>query len=115
MPLFIPALTLVGLYMLYRHKYPGATKLNLPAFVMFMNPGCGHCVAAKPEFVKLAQATNVNTQVVDLSIEANQPLGRQYNVGGIPHFVYISADGSQQLYSGERTVAGFVGFLAALK
>lgn len=86
---------------------------NLPWFVEFYAPWCGHCKNLKPEYIKLASKLKgiANIGAVDCDNKNNQPLAQQYGIQGFPTLKLITPSGKIVDYNGARTAGAMASFV----
>ncbi len=85
---------------------------NHCSVMWFHRPSCGYCVKMKDEWEAFegSAPSNVHTMKIDTSDPANAPLAKKFGVKSVPHIVKV-ADGKAEVYSGERTVQGFMNWV----
>lgn len=64
-------------------------KNDLPVMVDFWASWCGPCMAAAPEFEALAEKYAGKAQFVKVSFDDAGELAKQYNISGIPTFLFF--------------------------
>ncbi|VDP04429.1 unnamed protein product, partial [Soboliphyme baturini] len=94
-------------------SFQGELRSKKFALVMFYAPWCGHCKAAKPEFIAAAQSFSGESRVVfgavDCTVENN--LCSAYHVQGFPTIIFFSYLKLQIPYNGQRAATDFIGFI----
>ncbi|KAJ1916409.1 hypothetical protein H4219_003811 [Mycoemilia scoparia] len=92
---------------------------NLPVFVKFFAPWCGHCQKFEPEYIKAATKGKGLAKyfAVDCDKQTNQPLCQKYQVQGFPTVKILlpnkgkSNPGAEKEvidYTGPRTASGLI-------
>lgn len=94
-----------------KHK----TKITYK-FVMYYSPSCGHCVRAKPEFMKLGKEQKIGDKVVTIMFvnpnsEPERVMGGAKITGYPTIRLYGPNDEPIEDYEQERTTSGFMEFL----
>jgi len=86
---------------------------DLPVFVEFFAPWCGHCKTLAPEYELAATAyKGLKAKVASVDADAHRDLGGRFGVTGFPTLKYFPAGSKEpETYSGGRTAADIVGFL----
>jgi len=92
-------------------------KLNIPAnsFIFVYRDGCGHCKAAKPDFVKAKEEnTKINFFAIDTdsapTLTKNFKSITGYSISGVP--MYLFYDGTKyEVYTGGRDGASIAKYL----
>lgn len=83
---------------------------------MYYTDSCPHCVAAKPEWAKLAAELNgkvlngKRVSIVSVNCEKFPEVAQQQNIKGFPTFRF-DCGGKISEYSGERTVAAMRAYI----
>jgi len=85
-------------------------------FVMYYSPSCGHCVRAKPEFMKLGTQQKIGDKTVMIMFvnpgtEPERVLGGAKITGYPTIRLYGPNDEPMEDYEQERTASGFMEFL----
>jgi protein disulfide-isomerase-like protein len=86
---------------------------DVPVFVEFYAPWCGHCKALAPEFDILATSfRGQSAKIASVDADKHRDLGGRFDVKGFPTIKYFPA-GSQKPedYSGGRTAADMIDFV----
>jgi thiol-disulfide isomerase/thioredoxin len=85
---------------------------NNPAvFRMFHVTWCGHCKEAKPKFMEFIKNNpDINTEMIDAEDTANADVVAAHDIDGYPTFI-LTKNGTDIVYKGERTEAGFKAFM----
>tara|TARA_Y100000385_G_C12675885_1_gene459943 strand:+ start:133 stop:543 length:411 start_codon:yes stop_codon:yes gene_type:complete len=84
---------------------------NQGVFRMFHVNWCGHCKEAKPEFIKFTENNpDINTEMIDAEDTANADVVAAHDIDGYPTFI-LTKNGTDTVYKGERTEAGFKDFM----
>ncbi|KAJ1951158.1 hypothetical protein EC988_004128 [Linderina pennispora] len=92
------------------------TKSQLPKFVKFYAPWCGHCKNLEPEYNKAARNAVGSAKffAVNCDEDTNKPLCGEYNVQGFPTIKVFTGKRSKKGrlrssdYNGERTASALV-------
>lgn len=107
---------LVGfLVMPYFKRSEGFQNEGAFKFIMYHSPQCGHCVRAKPEFLKLGQSKTIGGKTVSIMMvnpntEPEKVLSQ--GIRGYPTFHLYGPDNKLiQPFQGSRTEASFTSFL----
>ena len=89
-------------------------KKKKHALVMFYAPWCGHCKAAKPEYMKAAEdfAGDKKTAFAALDCTQHHSVCEQHDVKGFPTFKYFNYGKKDFKYVGARSAEGFAEFMA---
>ncbi|KPI86114.1 Protein disulfide isomerase [Leptomonas seymouri] len=84
-------------------------------FVMFYAPWCGHCNHMKPDWQKLADEYNVDTDdtvIARVDASAHQDIARDNSVSGFPTMkLFTKKNKSGVQYNGPRDVDSLKAFL----
>jgi thioredoxin 2 len=64
---------------------------NQPVVVDFWAPWCGPCLSMAPEFEKAGRALEPHARLAKVDTEAQQNLGRRFNIRSIPTMVMFRA------------------------
>ena len=76
--------------------------------------GCGHCKSLAPVWEELGEAFADTDNVYIAKIDATANfVDAGYGVQGFPTLVFVSADGSQETYSGGRTLEDLKEFVSS--
>ena len=88
-------------------------KKKKHALVMFYAPWCGHCKAAKPEFMSAAEQFTDDKKVAFAALDCTQyqSVCSQHDVSGYPTFKYFNFGKKDFRYNGGRTEGDFVDFM----
>ena len=94
--------------------FKSSLKKRKHALVMFYAPWCGHCKAAKPEFVTAAEQfqTDKKTMFAALDCTKFQSICEQQEVTGFPTFKYFNYGKKEYQYLGARNEEGFSEFMS---
>ena len=117
----------VGAFMLFR--YLGKTGGSIgsfgarttdggskPSMKMFYADWCGHCQAAKPKFEPLLGVSELDGKPVSfemINAEKQSDVASEYGVKAYPTFVFESASGQREEYTGERDMDKIKSFMQA--
>ena len=100
-------------------SFAAAVESTPHTLVMFYAPWCGHCKAAKPEFVEATKAFSAESGVVFAGVDCtdsesgSQALCQDFDVKGYPTIKYFAAGASAPTdYSGGRKAPDFVTFMS---
>ena len=104
------------IYLFLKKSKEGFENEGAFKFIMYHSPSCGHCVRAKPEFLKLGGSQNIKGKTVLVSMvnpqtEPEKVLNND-KIRGYPTFHLYGPD-SKLLgeFSGERTAANFTNYM----
>jgi len=76
--------------------------------IMFYAPWCGHCQAAKGDFISFAKKAKGVVRAGAVDCDQNQNLCAHYKVQGFPTFISLMPDSSNPIpYNGPRAADGF--------
>lgn len=80
---------------------------------MFYAPWCGHCKAAKPEFMSAAKQFSDDKKVAFAALDCtvHQSVCSQQEVSGYPTIKYFNYGKKDFRYMGGRTEGDFVEFM----
>jgi thioredoxin-like negative regulator of GroEL len=99
-------------------QFNQAVQQSKPIFVIFHWASCEPCKQTIPEWHKIKGAFNqMNGEFVVAEIEqtllpqVKDKNGQPFEVQGFPTIKYVSPDGSQEDYSGNRDVDSFVSWI----
>ena len=81
---------------------------------MFYAPWCGHCKAAKPEFMKAAEHFSEDKKIVFAALDCtqHQAVCSLHEVTGYPTFKYFNYGKKDFRYMGGRTEEYFIEFMS---
>lgn len=91
--------------------------IRAPALTLYFMNGCGHCVAFKPTYKKLAALGTLPKDLMVCAVDvqqhndALQSLQPQARSGGVPHVVMLSRSGYQTPFDKDRTMDALVDFI----
>jgi thiol-disulfide isomerase/thioredoxin len=104
------------IYLFFKKSKEGFENEGVYKFIMYHSPSCGHCVRAKPEFLKLGGSQNVKGKTVLCSMvnpqtEPDKVLNNN-KIRGYPTFHLYGPD-SKLLgeFAGQRTLDNFTNYL----
>jgi hypothetical protein len=94
---------------------PQAVASSLPCTVLYFRHTCGFCVRFLPEFIAFATGKDAGTVLaVDTTKHPSAIQSLSPPATTVPHVVHHAADGSQHVYSGERTSQALRKFVAGM-
>ena len=98
--------------------YEGFASGSDYKMVMYGVDWCPHCVSSKPEFEALGATKTIGGKVIEFQVvnpEKDKAAAEGKDIRGYPTFhLYDSSGKLVKEYEGERTTAGFEGFLKTL-
>ena len=82
--------------------------LNKAYMLLFYAPWCGHCKNMVNQISQLGeQLYDENFIIATFNCEKQKDIPNKYNIEGFPT-IYLSVAGKTELYTGERTIPGFL-------
>ena len=102
-----------GVHHLTDETYRPFIKKTKHALIMFYAPWCGHCKAAKPEFIDAASSLKEEKKIALAAVDCTKhtQICDQNDVQGYPTILYMSYGKKSFKYMGPRDSSGFVEFL----
>jgi len=99
---------------LVHNNFDDYVKEGNNVFIKFYAPWCGHCKSLAPVWEELGEAFADSDNVYIAKIDATANfVDAGYGVQGFPTLVFVSADGSQETYSGGRTLEDLKEFVSS--
>lgn len=87
-----------------------------PTFAIFYADWCGHCKAAKPDFLKLKSQYNGNVAILLVNSDEQPDIVKAHKVNSFPTIRYYPNGLSSTYvdYTGARTYSDFVNYLGTV-
>jgi len=94
--------------------FKSTLKKKKHSLVMFYAPWCGHCKAAKPDFMSAAEQFQADKKIMFAALDCTKfhSICEQQGVTGFPTFKYFSYGKKEYPYFGERNEEGFSEFMS---